>query len=234
MIVAERKPTVRTDSWATEVKAVFLKEGRSELRSKTGLMTSALFGVFSVVAIAFATASVKLDATTAAALFWIVLLFNSMIALPRTFTVEEELGTGDLLRLMARPHAVFWGKVLFNLLQLLISAVVLSTLFFLFARVSVENPGLLALSLFGACITLAGGVTLCGALVAQATNRNALAAVISMPLLLPLTVVGIAALRVAFGEVGSTTGLRNALGLCCYGVASMAIGPYLYAQVWKD
>ena len=221
-------------SWSREIKAIFTKELRADFRSKTGLLTSALFGVFAVVAISFATASVTLDPTNAAALFWVVLLFNSMIALPRTFTAEEELVTGDLLRLVARPHAVFWGKMLYNLAQLLVSGVILGTMFFLFARVSVADPLLLALGLFGSCVTLAAGVTLSGALVAQASNRYALAAVVALPLLLPLTVIGVAALRVAFGEVGSTTGLRNGLGLLCYGIAAMAIGPYLYAQVWKE
>lgn len=235
MIETAASPQVdQRGTWGAEIRAVYLKELRGELRSKSGIAISGLFGAFSVIAIAFATAGVKLNATTAAALFWIVLLFTSMIALPRTFTIEEELGTGDLLRLVARPHSVFWGKMLFNLTQLLIASVLLATLFFLLARVEVVSLGLLLISLVGSCLTLAGGVTLCGALVAQASNRNALAAVISMPLLLPLTVVGIAALRVAFGEVGATTGMRNALGLICYGVLSVTVGPYLYAQVWKE
>ncbi len=221
-------------SWGREITAIFRKELASELRTKTGLMTSGLFSIVSVVAVAFATINKRTDPTTAAALFWIVLLFSSIVSLPRTFTIEEELGTGDLLRLMARPHAVFWGKMLFNLGLLILTAVILSTLFFLFARVSVASPWLFVGSMMGACASLAGGVTLAGALVAQASNRGALAGAIAIPLLLPLTVVGIAALRVAFGEPGATVGARDALGLGCYGAISMAIGPYLYAAVWKS
>lgn len=210
------------------------KEFQSELRSKTGLITAGLFAVVAVVAIAFATFSTKITPTIAAGLFWITLLFSSMISLPRAFTIEEELGTGDLLRLMARGHAVFWGKALFNLGLLVVTGAILTVLFLLFARVHIESVGLFALSVVGSCLALAGGVTLSGTLVAQAVNRGALSAVIALPLLLPLTAIGVGALRVAFGEPGDATGLRDALGLLCYGVASMAIGPYLYTAVWKS
>lgn len=221
-----------TDSWSSEIGAVFRKEIQSELRSKSGLITSGLFGIVSVVAIAFATQSVKVTPTMAAGLFWITLLFSSMIALPRAFTVEEELGTGDLLRLMARPHSVFWGKVLFNLVLVVVTAAVLGTLFLMLAQVPVVNLGVFLLSMIGACLSLAGSVTLSGALVAQASNRNALAAAIALPLLVPLTVIGVGALKVAFGDP-SSMGMLTAFGLLCYGVISVAIGPYLFAVVWK-
>jgi heme exporter protein B len=219
------------DSWTSEIVAVFRKEVQSELRSKTGLVTSGLFGVVSVVAIALATKDAKITPMTGAGLFWITLLFSSMISLPRAFTIEEELGTGDLLRLMARAHSVFWGKVLFNLMLVAVTAAVLGTLFLLLAQVKIAEVSTFVVALLGSCLALGGGVTLSGALVAQAANRNALAAAIALPLLLPLTVIGVAALRVAFGDKGE--GTMASVGLLCYGVASVAIGPYLFAAVWK-
>lgn len=220
-------------SWSSEVGAVFRKEIQSELRSKSGLLTSGLFGIVSVVAIAFATWTIKVTPTVGAGLYWITLLFSSMISLPRAFTVEEELGTGDLLRLMARPHAVFWGKVLFNLILVAVTGVVLGTLFLLLAQVKIASVPVFVLSLVGACLALGGGVTLSGALVAQAANRNALAAAIALPLLVPLTAIGVSALRVAFGDGNQTAGMMAAAGLVCYGVVSVALGPYLFAAVWK-
>jgi len=220
-------------SWSREIAAILRKEIQSELRSKSGLITSGLFGVVSVVTIAFATYTVKITPTVGAGLFWITLLFASMISLPRAFTIEEELGTGDLLRLMARPHSVFWGKVLFNLILVAVTAAVLGTLFFLLAQIHIANAGVLVFSLLGSCLSLGGGVTLSGALVAQAANRSALSAAIALPLLVPLTAMGVAALRVAFGDPGVAAGTQAAFGLVCYGVVSVAIGPYLFAAVWK-
>jgi heme exporter protein B len=220
-------------AWVSEVSAIFKKEIQSELRSKSGLITSGLFSIVSVVAIAFATRDIKITATGAAGLFWITLLFSSMISLPRAFTIEEELGTGDLLRLVARPHAVFWGKVLFNLLLLGATAAALGTLFLLLVDVQVSSPLVFVLALVGSCMSLAGGVTLSGALVAQAANRGALGGAIALPLLMPVTIFGVAGLAAAFGDATGLAGKVATSGLICYGVASISIGPYLFAAVWK-
>jgi len=221
-------------SWTPEVGAVFRKEDLSELRSKSGLITSGLFGVVSVVAIAYATKDAKVTPTVGAGLFWITLLFSSMISLPRAFTIEEELGTGDLLRLMARPHSVFWGKVLFNLILVIVTAAILGTLFLVLAGVSVARPDVFVVALLGASLAMGGSVTLSGAMVAQAANRAALSAAVGLPLLLPMTIFGVAALRVAFGDPGVAAGIQAAVGLISYGAATVAIGPYLFAAVWKS
>jgi heme exporter protein B len=225
-----------TRGWATEVKAIFRKEVQSEMRSKSGLVTSGLFGVVAVVAIAFATRDVKITPMVAAGLFWVTLLFSSMISLPRAFTVEEELGTGDLLRLVARPHAVFWGKMLFNLVLLTVTAAALATLFLVLVGVQVSNISMFMMALIGSCLTLAGTVTLSGAIVAQAANRGSLAGAISLPLLLPITMLGVIGLAASLGQSSglAVNGTSATLGLICYGVLSVAVGPYLFAVIWKS
>ena len=90
--------------------------------------------------------------------------------------------------------------------------------------------------LLGSCCAFTGAVTLCGALVAQASNRTALVGVLSVPLLLPLTFLAVSGLRVAFDMKGGfniTNGIIAGVGLVCYGFASLAGGPYLFSAVWK-
>lgn len=223
-----------TSGWRREILAVMRKEFVGELRNKSGLLTAGLFSVVSVVGIAYSTMNERLAPTTASGLFWVTLLFSAMIALPRTFTAEEEQGTGDLLRLMARPHAVFWGKALFNLIQMLATSFLLAFLFIWLARLNVRIPWLFFVALFGSCAALAGGVTLSGALVAQAANRAALAGAVALPLLLPIAAWGVSALRVSLGEGFGASGVAAGVGLCCYGLVSLAVGPYLFAAVWKS
>jgi len=223
-----------SSSWSAEISAVFRKELRSELRGKSGIMTAGLFSLGTVVAVAFASFSKSLSGTYAAGLYWVALLFAAVLTMPRTFLVEEEQGTGDLLRLMARPHAVFWGKALFNFAQMLLTSAVLAWMFVLLVRVPVHVPWLLGVCLIGSSATLAAGVTLSGALVAQAANRAALAAAVALPLLLPLVALGVSGVRVALGDGQIAGGVGAGLGLVCYGIASFAIGPYLFAAVWKS
>jgi heme exporter protein B len=192
-----------------------------------------LFSIVAVVAIAFAGFGEKLDGTLGAGLYWVTLLFSAVISLPRSFISEEESGTADLLRLMARPHAVFWGKVLFNLLQIIVTALLLSILFLALTNLEISSLPLYVFALLGGCCALGLAVTLCGALVAQAANRAVLAGAIGIPLLLPLVALGVGASRAALGGGLVSDGILASLGLFSYAILMGAAGPYLYAAVWK-
>jgi heme exporter protein B len=220
-------------NWRTEITAVFMKELQSEFRSRNGLLTSGLFGVVAVVTIAFATFTVKLVPDVQAGLYWVAILFASVLALPRTFLIEEDQGTGDLLRLWARPHAIFWGKALFNLALIVCVGLILGVLFVILTDSKVKDPGLFAAAIFGGCSSLAGAVTLCGALVARASNRFALAAAVSTPMLLSILAFGVSTLRSSLGT-GFENGWPLAAGSICYAIVLFAIGPWLFAAVWKS
>lgn len=232
-------------SWSSEIVAVLRKETATEWRTKTGLLTGGLYGLATVMVIAFVFFNKdpnRLDETirdhplkdVCAALVWNVLLFSSLLSLPRAFLAEEENGTADLLRLMARPHAVFWGKTLFNLVQTWVGGLALGTLFVATIKLDVNHPWLFVACLLAGGAAVAGAVTLCGAIVAQAHNRAALAGAVSIPLLLPLLQWGAIGMRAAFGVAQYDHGVNAAIGMGCYAVASLAIGPAIYAAVWKS
>lgn len=204
------------------------------MRSMSGLITAFLFSVVTVYAISFASLNVKLKPTVIAGMLWVALLFSAAASLPRTFVAEEEQGTADLLRLVARPHAVFWGKALFNIFQSLVTSFVLSFLYLGFMSATVVIPWLFTVSLVAGCLSLAGAVTLCGAIASQASNRSMLAAAIAVPMLLPLVALGVSGMRVSLGEGGASGGTSSAIGLVGYAVATLATGPYIYAAVWKS
>jgi heme exporter protein B len=223
-----------SSSWKTEIVAVLRKEAIGELRAKSGLMTAGLFGVVTVFTISLASMNTKLDGNIASGLLWVAVLFTSVITLPRTFILEEEQGTGDLLRLLARPHSVFWGKSLFNLVLICSMAVVLSVLFLGFTSMSIKVAWLYWATLMAGCGALSGAVTLTGAIVARAGNRAALAGAVAVPILLPILAMGVGGMRSSFGVGLASSGQMAALGLAGYAVATFVIGPWLFAAIWKS
>lgn len=227
------RPETIGDSWVREVRAIVRKEFISEGRSPHALLTGALFSIVAVAAVSVAAYNIQLSGTLAAGLLWVVYVFSAVIALPRTMIQEEESGTGDLLRLTARPHAVFWGKWLFNTAQNAVLGLALTVIFVLFNSLTVYSFWLLVGSLVGGCLALSGTVTLTGALAARAANRYTLSAAIAVPLGLPAAFWGVGSMRGAFGEGIPTAARLAVLGLFAYGVAVSVIGPYLYALVWK-
>lgn len=232
-------------SWKAEILAVFRKEAATEWRTKTGLMTGGLYGLATVLVVVFAlydknpnrfdpgAADHPLKAVCAS-LVWSILLFASLLSLPRAFLAEEENGTADLLRLMARPHAVFWGKSLFNLLQTWVGGLLLGTVFAVGIGLEVPRPGLFVACLLTGGASVASAVTLCGAIAAQAQNRAALAGAVAIPLLIPLLQWGVVGMKAAFGVATPDLGITAAVGMGCYAVASLVIGPVIYAAVWKS
>lgn len=231
--------------WRPEIVAVLRKEAATEWRTKTGLMTGGLYGLATVLTMVLALFDKdvnRFDRAMAdypfkpvcASLVWSVLLFASLLSLPRAFLAEEENGTADLLRLMARPHAVFWGKMLFNLLQTWVGGLFLGTAFVVGIGLRVDRPLLFVACLLGGGAAIAGAVTLCGAIVAQAANRAALAGAVAIPLLIPLLQWGVVGMKAAFGVERIEAGVTAAGGMACYAVLTLALGPVVYSAVWKS
>ena len=218
--------------WSREIFAMMRKEWLCEIRTLSGLTTTALFAFVSVVVIGTATYNLKLSPVLAAGLLWLVLVFAGSVTLPRTFIGEEELGTSDLLKLMARPEAVFWGKALVNAGQMLVTSLLVTGFFVMNSHVEVPNVLLLLVSVAAGSIGIASTVTLCGALASQATNRSTVAAAISIPLLVFLANLGVTAVAASFGE-DNHAGLPAGIGLTAYAVLVSVVGPYIYALLWK-
>ncbi len=220
-------------SWAREVAAILGKELRVELRGRVGLYSTLVFAVGAVTALGIASIRGEPSPSLAAGLLWVALLFACVVGLARTFLSEEEQGTADLLRLLANPGPVFWGKAVFNMLLLIAVALFVVPLFVLFVKVEVVAPFLLISGVLCGCAGLAAVVSMCGALASRAQGRGLLMGVISLPLLLPVLAAGITALRGAFGDPSAESWSAVA-SLGGMAVAFSSLGPYLYAAVWKQ
>lgn len=240
-----------SENWYAEAAAVLVKDLRSEMRSRSAVGVVLAFALIITLLLSFTqvtqgvgltqeyirqngeialrtTGGTRLRATLISVLFWTVLFFTSMAALPRAFVKEEESGTATALRLMARPSAVFAGKLLFNgLLQLLVALVVLP-LFFFFVQPHVADwPLLLGHVLLGSLAT-AAGATLLGAMAARASSGAQLMAVLSFPALLPVLIWGINGTAAALHG----TGENNLGALVSYLVMTTVISGWLFEQVW--
>jgi len=220
------------NQWAHEIYAIARKEWLCEIRTLSGLATTALFALVSVIVIGTATYNLKLSPVLGAGLLWLILVFAGSVTLPRTFIAEEELGTGDLLRLMARPEAVFWGKSLVNAAQMVVTALLVTMFFIVNSQLIVTNYGLLFVSMVAGSLSIAATVTLCGALAAQATNRSTVAAAISIPLLIFLANLGVTAVAAALGE-DNRAGAAAGTGIVAYAILTSVVGPYIYTLLWK-
>jgi heme exporter protein B len=223
--------------WAAEVSAVFLKDARTEYRTRAAVNAILLFALTTLMTVSLSLTTLGLPpgvrARLLAALLWIVLFFSAMSGLPRVFVKEEDGRTVMALRLTARPQAIFVGKLLFNVALLLAVTVVVVPLYLILLEPEVrDGGGLIAVLLLGMA-GLAGAATLLAALVAKTGNRGSLFVVLAFPVLLPLLVCAINGSVAAFGAAGPLELRSNLIGLLAYLVAMVTASVMLFDYVWE-
>lgn len=220
--------------WIAEIGAVVRKEVCTELRSKSATFTAFMLSGVTVFTLAFAFYGRELTSEAASGMLWAALLFAGVGTLTRAFVAEEEQGTADLLRLWARPHAVYWGKVTFAFLQMSGTAALVALLFLVLTGVGVENLPMLSMTLLGGSAALAGMVTLVSALISRGNNRGTLAGVVALPLLVPLVALGVTAGRSALDGLQMSAGWSSCAGVWLYTLLVLATAPYQFAAVWGE
>jgi heme exporter protein B len=225
--------TLARASWA-----VFRKDLRAELRTRYALNAVALFAASTVVALSLGvgllTAGRNADLPLIhAALLWVAVLFAAFTGLARAFVQEEEARTAAALRLAAPPIAVYLGKLLFNLLLLLLLDVLVAALFVVLLHVEIKSIGLFAALLLAGSLGLVAATTLIAAIIARASAKGALFAVLSFPLLVPLLVVAIQGTALALVGEGWERGFAPLQVLVAYTVALFVASLFLFGSVWE-
>jgi heme exporter protein B len=219
--------------------AIFTKDIRSELRTRYALNTMLLFAVSAALSVSIGVGFLGLRRTEEAlliqsALLWIALLFAALNGLSRSFVYEEEARTLAALRMAAPPLAVYLGKLAFNLILTTVLAGVTSLMFIILLRVTVGSPwAFLALILSGSS-ALAGATTMLAAIIARASFKGALFAVIAFPLLVPLLIVAIQSTALSL-DFMSPEQLSGPLGfLAAYTTVTVVASLMLFRFVWES
>ena len=163
------------------------KDIRSELRSRTALLTALVFAALVLVIFNFArdpTAVATID--LAPSVLWVTFALAAMVALNRAFQVEREHGALDGLLLAPLPReALFLGKLLANLAFVGSVEAVTLPLFVLFFNVGFGRalPGLLVVT----ALATVGFVTV-GTIFSAMAVRTRFAELMLPVLLLPFMV----------------------------------------------
>lgn len=232
----QAQPASAPPGLATAAWAVFRKDLRAELRTRYALNAVALFAVSTVVALSLGLGPLTRTADLPlihAALLWVAILFAAFTGLARAFVQEEEARTAAALRLSAPPLAVYLGKLLFNLVLLVFLDALTAVLFVVLLRVQVGNVGMFLALLLAGSLGLVAATTLIAAIIARASVKGALFAVLSFPLLAPLLVIAIKGTALALEGAPWARGLAPLQVLLAYTVALFTASLFLFGSVWE-
>jgi len=219
---------------ASRTWAVFAKDIRQELRTRYALNAILMFAVTTLVVVSFSVGQSGLSPKLLAALYWIILFFSAMSGLAHTFVREEEAATAMTLRLFADPDAVYLGKLLFNLILLSAMAIIITPVFFIFTDAAVPRVPGLVIVLAGGVIGLSAATTLVAAIIAKASVKGALFAVLSFPILMPLLLVLISATEAVMNNSALGDIKTEIQFIVAYSVVMSTAAVLLFKFVWQE
>lgn len=219
----------------TSALAIFLKDVRSELRTRYAINALLMFVVVTLAVILFALVGETLSRAAMAGLLWIVMFFAAMSGLSRSFVAEEERGTTLTLQLLAPPAPIYLGKLLFNLaLVLLLNAFIVTLFLIVMQEFRVNQPDLFWLVMVLGSIGMAAATTIIAAIIARANTRGTLFPVLAFPILLPLLMAGISASKIAIEDKVWDAAWPDLQLLGSYIVVVITASFLLFDFVWKD
>jgi heme exporter protein B len=221
--------------WLRSSMSILQKDWKSELRTRYAMSALIMFVVTTISIVVFSLGSEGAPADALSGMLWVIIFFAAMSGLSRTFVAEEERGTSMTLQLIAPPHAVLLGKMLFNLV--LVLGINLLTVILYAAFVPgfiVRTLSVFVVTILLGSIGLSAAATIIAAIVARANTKGTLYPVLSFPILLPLLLTVINATRLSSEGAFFAEALGEFQVLISYIVVVVVASFYLFDYVWKD
>jgi heme exporter protein B len=216
-----------------KVFALFYKDLLLELRQKHTFYGILLY-IASTVFVLYLSMPESPDAQVWNSLFWVIQLFVCVNTVAKSF-LQESRGRMLYFYSITSPRAFIIGKMMYNMLLMLLMSLVSLLFFFVF----LENPVSDSLLFIG--IVMLGGLglslvfTLMSAIAAKAQQNAALIAILGFPVILPQLLLLMRLSKAAFGEVfrdGAVWQLAGLVGLFDLLVVVLAV--VLFPYLWKD
>jgi heme exporter protein B len=214
--------------------AVFQKDLQMEMRSRYAVNSVLAFVASSMMIILFSVRITELPPAARGAIGWIVLLYAAMASLSRTFVMETEKNTFDLLRLNVSGMAVFSGKLFYNIVFTTMVTVAVMAAYWLLSGIEVGNPSFMVIILIFGIIGFSSVSTLLGAIVAQASRKGAIFAVIALPLLLPLILLLSGSTTAALEGEPLGDHLNEIIALFSFCGVTITMSVLLFEYTWYD
>ena len=215
--------------------SLFLKDFKSELRTRYAINALAMFIIVAISVILFSVGNEKISTSLTGGLFWVVIFFTAMSGLSRAFVSEEERGTSLTLQLIAAPSTVFLGKLLFNIILVFAMNIIIAVLYSaIFEAFIIQNFVLFLVSFILGNIGLAVSSTIIAAIIAKAGAKGTLYPVLSFPILLPLILTSVQLTLFSLDGISFERAKFELAIVVSYDIIMLTASFMLFDFIWKE
>lgn len=174
------------------VAAIIWKDIRAELRTKDIFSSMFVFALLAVIVFNFAfELRVPNMKMVAPGIVWVAVSFAGTLGLNRAFVIEQDKGSlAGLLLAPVDRSAIYFGKMLGNLLFIVVVEVILLPLVMVFFNLSLLTWEHLVAIFLGTCGFAAVG-TIFSAIAVNTRAREVMLPILLFPVLLPVLIAGV-------------------------------------------
>jgi len=221
----------------TQVRCILWKDFLTEI--KTGELFSSMF-VFALLVILIFVFSVDLSLVQAGevgpGVLWVAVLFSGTLGLNRSFTLEKE--NSGLQGLMLAPvdrSAIYFGKMLSNLIFFLIMEAFILPVFMVFFNLDLlPNLGPLLFVLLIGTLGFSALGTLLSSLASNLKTREIMLPLLLYPLMVPVA-IGAVRLTAQVLKGGPLSDMMNWIALIlCFDVIYLAVSIMTIDHILED
>jgi heme exporter protein B len=191
----------RSTAYWRAVWTITRKDLQAEARAWDILVAMLLFAILAVVIFSFALElNRQARQDTVGGVLWVTLIFAGMLGLARSMAVEKDKGSLDALLIapIARS-ALFYGKMLSNLIFTLLISFLLMVLLTVLFNITLLQPLIMGVILMG-CVGFTASGTLLSSLTVYAKGRDNLLPIVLLPVILPIILCGVRATNALLAE----------------------------------
>lgn len=209
------------------------KDLRIELRSRVGLNQVGPFALAVLLIFGLALGPDRaVLAPAAAGLFWVTVLFSSVLAIQRSYAIESGDATRDGLRLSGLdPAGIFLGKAGAVVVQLLVLEIVLAFGVALLYGAHLDGVLVLVAACLAGTVGLAAVGTLYGVIASGLRTRETLLPLLFLPIVAPVLLAATKAWNEGLGgtpgRAGSWLDLLVVFAVCYGAIGTVAFGSLL-------
>jgi len=209
------------------------KDLRIEARSRVALTQVAPFGIVALALFAFALGPDRATmARGAPGLFWVAVLFCTVLAVQRSVSVESADGARDGLRLSGLdPAGLFLGKSVAVGAQLVVLQAVLAVGVVLLYGARIQVPWMIVVSCALGTVGLAVTGTLYGALSSGLRVRETLLPLLLLPIVAPVLLAGTRIWQAAMTGGTPSDGSQWLRLLVLFDAVYVAVGVVLFGSI---
>lgn len=214
------------------LKHLIIKELKSEFREKNALHAILLYVVSSGF-ICFLAFRNIVQPQVWNALYWIILLFNSINTVSKSFLNENHQRYIYYYSLYT-PRDFVLAKIIYNGVLSVVTALLTFFIVILFLGNKIENIGLFLLIIIFSSFTLASILSLVSAIAGRASGNITLVSILSFPLTVPLLLVSIRVTKNAIDNLAWSVSYMPILSLLAIFVICITLSLLLFPYLWRD